>query len=159
MSTGSSERAARWALVLVALPPATVAAGAIILVALGLVGWNPFWSDAHFTMAEAAAMRDQATVAALARAGVDPSARMRVRAGVFDERLGDLEMTPAEAAVRADRPEILDVLFANGLRLETRDVHELICSARQWQSEDVLTHLSARFPEAIGPCTDGSRLE
>jgi hypothetical protein len=152
MSTGSSD--ARPAGVLVfAVPPVLVAAAAVLLVVLGAFGRNPFWAPDDLTMAEAAALRDQAAVAVLARAGVDPSARMRVRAGILGN--ADLELTPAEAAVMADRTEILDVLLANGLRLDPETGGALLCRARASDSEETLRYLEERFPAAVGlPCPD-----
>ena len=145
MSTGRFD-ISRVAWALVALPPLTVATGAIVLTLLGAIGRNPFWAATDFTMAEAAALRDQASVAALARAGDDPRARMRVRAGMVENRT-DVMMTPAEAAVRADRTEILDVLFASGLHLDRHDGEALLCLARYWDSEESIPYLAARFPD------------
>ena len=157
MPTASSDRL-RPSLILVALPPVAVAAGAVVLVLLGALGLNPFWSTTDLTMAEAAALRDQASVAAMARSGVDPSARMRVRPGMLDNRV-ELRMTPAEAAVRADRTEILDVLFANGLVLDDHVALGLVCRARQWDSEEALPYLTMRFPAAAArPCPDPQEL-
>ena len=151
MSTGRSSAAVIWALV--AIPPALVAAGAVALTLLGVAGRNPFWDATDVTMAEAAALRDQATVAALARAGENPAARMRVRAGMLDND-ADVMLTPAEAAVRGDRTEILDVLFANGLRLDPHDGARLLCLARYWDSEESIPYLTARFPTAAAePCS------
>jgi hypothetical protein len=145
----------RGACVLVALPPALVAIGAIVLSALGVLGRNPFWSAEDFTMAEAAALRDQASVVALARAGEDPAARVRVRTGMFNNPR-DLRMTPAEAAVRADRAEILEVLFLNGLKLDRQGTTRLLCLAAEWGSEEVVPYLTARFPDAAAePCASG----
>ena len=153
MPTASSDRVPP-SLLLVALPPVAIAVGAVVLVLLGAVGRNPFWSAADLTMAEAAALRDQASVASMARSGVDPAARVRVRPGMLDNPI-ELQMTPAEAAVRADRTEILDVLFANGLVLDDAAALRLVCRARQWDSSEVLPYLTMRFPAAAaGPCPD-----
>ena len=140
-------------LLLFALPPLAVATGAVVLVLLGLFGWNPLWSVTHLTMAEAAALRDQASIAAMVRAGADPAARMSVRPRMLGNR-NEVKLTPAEAAVRADRTEILDVLFANGLELDDETAHALICLGRQVGSDEALPYLEVRFAQAAKqPCS------
>lgn len=149
MRTASSDGGA--ATLLLALPPLALAAAAVLLTVLGLFGLNPLWPHApDLTMAEAAAVRDRATIVAMARNGVDPAPRMRVRAGMVRNR-DDLFASPAEAAVIADRAEILHVLVANGLTLTADDAHRLICLGRRVGSDEAMAWLTERFP-AGGPC-------
>jgi len=141
-----------------AVPPLAVATGAVVLVVLGAVGLNPFWSVTDLTMAEAAALRDQASVAVMARTGIDPSARMSVRPRMLGNRF-ELQLTPAEAAVRANRTEILDVLFANGLALDDETAHALMCLGRQSGSDEALPYLEARFALAANqPCSGAGQV-
>ena len=96
------------------------AAGPSVAVALMTSVWlveaafdrHPFWRTATVTLSEAAARRDAGEVGRLLLAGQDPNARYPVRAGV----LGDapVVLTPIEAAIAANHPEIVAILRHGG---------------------------------------------
>jgi hypothetical protein len=99
----------RWTTVLAAAP-----AGALALAWLGLSGaaalWgNPLWRVEPLNLAEAAALRDAGEVARLLKGGAAPDALYPVRAGFLFRKATTL--TPLDAATRAERPEIVQLLL------------------------------------------------
>ena len=101
-------------------------------------------------MAEAAALRDRATVAVMLDRGVDPTEPMRVRAGIFGRR--ERRLTTGEAAVLAGRTEMLDLLAARGMAIDEPVVKRWMCLARSSGSE-AAEYLAARYPDwARGGC-------
>lgn len=131
-----------------AVPPLVVIAAAAALTVLGAFGRNPFWPRQTVTMAEAAALRDPATVAWMIESGVDPNAPMYVRRGVFDRQ--DHTVTPAEAAIIADRIEVLETLIARGVRSDAGIVRRWFCLAVAADSEDTIEFLRGVYPEWTG---------
>lgn len=127
------------------MPAVALACVAVVLTAMGVVGLNPFWPRPRVTMAEAAALRDAGTVAWLLESGVDPNVPMRVRPGILSN--GQLLITPADAAIRADRTEVLQTLLLGGLRTDDAEVHDWWCLAREVGSEESEAWLEARFPD------------
>ncbi len=132
------------ALALVAAPPLLLAVITVVLLVLGLFERNPFWPRHTVTISEAAALRDRATVAALAESGTDLSLRYRVRPGLLDNDV-DLSLTAPEAAIFANRAEILAVLFNAGLTQDEAAVRGWICLARAPGRDEALAYLTARF--------------
>ena len=123
-----------------------VTAGILLL---GLVGANPFWSVVPVSLPEAAASRDRGELVRLLEAGGDPAARAPVRAGMLDERA--LELTPAEAAVMADRAEMLRILFAHGLAADAEAVGNWLCLATRVGAREAPAYLRERFPDWSAP--------
>lgn len=149
MTTSPPSRGAlgtRVAIVLVAAPPVLLAAACLAFTVLGQFGRNPFWPLATVTVSEAAALRDRAAVAAFADAGVDLSARYAVRPELLDALDASAEqVTPVEAAILADRAEILSVLFRAGVAAPPDAVREWVCLARERRRGDALNFLVERF--------------
>ncbi len=108
---------ARLVRVVVALPAVLGLAAAAVVVG-GLFGWHPLWSEPDLTLAEAAALKDRGTMRRLLRAGADPNAPGRVRAGVLKD--DELVLTPLEASVGTRTPDAMRLLLANGARLDAR---------------------------------------
>ena len=150
----TESRAPIAALALVAAPPLLLVAITVVLLVLGRFDRNPFWPRHTVTIAEAAALRDRATVAARAEAGADLTARYRVRPGLLDNA-EELWLTPPESAILADRAEILAVLFNAGLAPDEPTARGWICLARTRGRREALTELTTRF-EALAdiPCEE-----
>jgi hypothetical protein len=133
MVRGLTSRTA--ASIAVALPAVCAAVAALTACLLALVGENPLWGSTPLNMAEAAALRDRATVLQLIRAGQDPDARYPVRAGMLSARASSL--TPLEAAVAADRPEVVEIwLWARG-GVDEGVWTRAKCLARAAESDDI----------------------
>lgn len=141
----------RWMFVFAA-PALVLAAAAAILMLLGAAGRNPLWPVTQdVTMAEAAALRDRATVAVMLEQGADPAVPMRVRAGILGRR--ERHLTTGEAAVMADRTEMLDLLAARGAVIDAAVVRRWACLARTRGNEETAEYLEARYPQwATGGC-------
>ena len=140
---------------LVALPPVALAFAAVVLIAAGQAGANPFWPTHAITISEAAALRDTASVAAMAESGLDLTVPRQVRPGLLDNAQ-PIAVTPAEAAIRADRIEILALLFLRGLEADTGRARDWICLAASLNRRESLAYLSERFPEAAAAgCPEG----
>jgi hypothetical protein len=88
------------------------AAWRVLFLSLSMANAGPFWYWEPLTLSEAAALRDAAEVARQLKDGQDPNRAYRVRGGMLyqDTR----QLTPMQAAVKADRPEIIDLLHAGG---------------------------------------------
>lgn len=140
----------RW-LLLFAAPPLAVVVASAVLMLLGGVERNPFWPRQQITMAEAAALRDPGTVVRLIESGVDPNGPMAVRPGVLDDR--GHHMTPAEAAILADRSEVMAVLVARGARADEERVRSWACLAAAAAKRETLAYLRAVYPQWVtGSC-------
>jgi hypothetical protein len=146
-----------WTLAVVALPPLVLVGGTIVVLILGRLDANPLWPTHEITISEAAALRDSGTVAYLADAGKDLTAEYRVRAGLLDSAV-EQWLTPAQAAIFADRTEIFGLLLEAGLPTNDRLAEEWVCLARSRNAREVLPFLLAQFPRAAGaPCAPGNR--
>ena len=131
------------------------------LVAVGFCGaicvaamfeWTPtFWRGGPLTLAEAAALRDQAEVARLIEAGADPNAEYPLRPDVLSVN----RATPLEAAVAARRPEIVSLLRLEGATLDGPGWHRLHCLAVEIGEVDVINAVDTYRPATGGPgsCT------
>jgi hypothetical protein len=84
----------------------------LLLVALGAADANPFWHQEPMSMSEAAALRDAGEVARQIAAGYDPSSRYPVRAGLISSE--PVSVTPMQAAIAAQREEIVQILIDAG---------------------------------------------
>lgn len=135
------------------LPPLLLAIASVVLLVLGAFERNPFWPrQDEVTMAEAAALRDTGTVAWMIMSGADPDVPMRIRAGVLDER--EHHVTPGEAAVLADRTEVLATLAARGARVDAEIVGRWWCLARATEADESVEYLRRRYPEwTTPPCS------
>jgi hypothetical protein len=113
--------------VLVSAPVLLLAAVFAVMVTLSAAGHHPLWRTEALNLSEAAALRDRGEVARLLAAGDDPRAARPVRAGFLYQEPATL--TPAEAAVLADRPEILQLLLDYGLSLDHLQWQHAWCTA------------------------------
>lgn len=136
---------------LVALPPVLLAALTVVLLLLGTAGANPFWPETSLTFAEAAALRDRATVQQLLDAGADPYAPSTIREGLISGE--PLTLTPMQAAIRENRSEVVAALLA---RTPAERNAPLVCAwyaqAVARKSDAIPALLSDRFPNEVARC-------
>jgi hypothetical protein len=95
-----------------ALPAVLLAAATVTWLAAAAFGAHPFWPSESLTLSEAAALRDGGEVARLLATGVDPNGRYSIRGGFLYK--DPVVLTPVEAALAADRPEIVAILVHAG---------------------------------------------
>jgi len=117
----------KWAAIALAAPGCVLAAFSVIVPAMAGVGHDPVWPHEPYNLAEAAAVRDEAEVVRLIEQGHDPNMRYDVRARwVFDH---PTRLTPLEAAVVRDDPEIVRQLLAKGAVMNEGLWARLRCAA------------------------------
>ena len=135
-----------------AIPPLAAVAFCGAVFGAALFGYTPtFWQGGALTLAEAAALRDQAEVARLIEAGADPNIEYALRPDV----LAVSRATPLEAAVLARRPEIVQLLMHEGAAVDERGWHRLHCIAADIGEDDVIEAIDAYRPStvAVASCT------
>lgn len=123
----------------VGLPALLLIAGMVATAALSAAGRLPFARDPRLTLAEAAALQDGGEIERLLRRGADPEQAARVRAGII--RDVDMTMTPLEAAVIEDHPDVVDLLVREGATIDARNFAALWCLAQPHQDEVMLRFL------------------
>ena len=95
--------------------------GGLLIVATALMllgvpfGIDPLWYVEPLTLSEAVSLRDNGEVVRLIQAGDDPNRRGTVRAELL--RNDAQVVTPLEAAVGIDRPDMIETLLENGATL------------------------------------------
>ena len=114
-------------------------------------GNNPVWRSEPLNLAEAAALRDMGEVARLLDGGADPREAMRVRGGFLHQH--EVRLTPAEAAILADRPEILQLLVDYGLLFDRDEWIRAWCAATSADMRAVLVR--GRPTDATPACGAG----
>jgi hypothetical protein len=77
--------------------------------------------------------------------GADPNHPSRVRAGLLTSGY-DVVVTPVEAAVGAQRADLLRMLLANGAVVDERELRVLRCYERTRRDSGVREILDARSP-------------
>jgi hypothetical protein len=83
-----------------------------MLLMMTLLGNHPLWPVKDLTLAEAALLRDEGEMARLLGSDEDPNGRYRIRRTLVHRSLDPI--TPLEAAARANRAVMVNVLLANG---------------------------------------------
>ena len=101
---------------LVSIPVVALAVSGTVTLVLAVGGDNPLWRAEPLNLSEAAALRDRGEVARLLETGANPQLMQRVRRGFLYQR--PTQLTAVDAAVLADRPEILRLLLDSGLSLD-----------------------------------------
>lgn len=101
-----------------------------------------FWQGGPLTLAEAAALRDQAEVARQVEAGEDPNREYELRPGV----LAINRATPLEAAVVARRAEMINLLMHEGAAPDATEWRRLHCAAVETGAADVVRAIDALRP-------------
>lgn len=134
--------------VLVSAPVLLLAAAFTVTLTLAARGHHPLWRTEALNLSEAAALRDRGEMARLLAAGADPRAARPVRAGFLYQRPAML--TPADAAVLADRPEILQLLLDYGLSFDGAQWRRAWCAAASDGTRAVLAQV--RPGDAVPAC-------
>src|SRR5262245_5956444 len=130
------------AMLLVA-PQLILAVSSIVLIGLGWMNRNPFWSPTILTLSEETALRDQATVLVLIEGGADPEVPYRIRAGLTGER--EMVVTPMQAAIGEDRAEMAALLLSHGLKARVGQVCEWLGLAEANDKKEVMSYLRSTF--------------
>jgi hypothetical protein len=144
-------------MVLLALAmPGTVLVLATALMLLGLpLGIDPLWRVEPLTLAEAAALRDNGEVVRLIHAGEDPNRPGTVRAELL--RNDAQVVTPLEAAVGIDRPDMVETLLENGAVLDAMTWTHLMCFAISIEADEAIQFLDQRRPAGASTVCDHVR--
>jgi hypothetical protein len=130
--------------------PGTLLILATAVMLLGLpFGIDPLWRVEPLTLAEAAALRDNGEVVRLIHAGGNPNAPATVRAEFL--RNDPLTITPLEAAVGSDRPDMIEVLLENGASLDAATWTQLMCFATAIEADEAMDLLARRRPGDASP--------
>jgi hypothetical protein len=115
-----------------------------VMLAGGVIGRHPLWSEQPVNMSEAAAARDRALVTRLLRRGERPDEPRRVRAGLVSHRA--VTLTPIEAAIAARRAEVVNVLLPDVRPLDPATWNRLRCLAEQAGEQDTTVLLDRWQP-------------
>jgi hypothetical protein len=120
-----------------------------IVLALLSVWWTVagLWPPDEVTLSEAVATRNNAEALRLIRLGANPNEASRVRGGLLTSDY-DVAVTPVEAAVGAQRADLLRMLLANGATIDEREMRVLRCY------EQVRRDAGVRDVLGEGPATD-----
>ena len=144
------------------LPELIVAApgvGLALVVLLALVGQQlgvaPFVPGRTVTLAEAAALEDEADIVRLVGAGADPNAPSFVRRTRL--RAVHRAMTPLEAAAGTRHASVVQVLLEAGARIDARNFPQLWCAAETARSDEVLALLRKHQPAGALARCDAAR--
>lgn len=113
------------------------------------------WPPDSVTLSEAVVTRNTAEALRLIRSGENPNQPSRVRAGLLTSH--DETMMPVEAAVGAQRADVLRMLLANGAVVDDRELAVLRCYEQTRQDAGVREMLDARA-NAAPPACAGVRL-
>lgn len=136
--------------VLLVAPQMVLAVSSIVLIGLGWMDRNPFWSPTTLTLSEATALRDQATVLVLIEGGADPDLPYRIRAGLTGER--EIVLTPMQAAISEDRVEMAALLLSHGLTAKVGQVCEWLAQAAANDKKEVMSYLRSTFLTESASC-------
>ena len=142
---------------LLVAPQVVLAVSAIVLIVLGWMDRNPFWSPTTLTLSEATALRDQATVLVLIEGGADPDRSYPIRAGLTGER--ETVLTPMQAAISEDRAEMAALLLSHGLKARAGQVCEWLALAVANDKKQVMSYLRSTFPTESTSCASQAASE
>ena len=142
---------------LLVAPQVVLAVSAIVLIVLGWMDRNPFWSPTTLTLSEATALRDQATVLVLIEGGADPALSYPIRAGLTGER--ETVLTPMQAAISEDRAEMAALLLSHGLKARAGQVCEWLALAVANDKKQVMSYLRSTFPTESTSCASQAASE
>jgi hypothetical protein len=140
-TSGGAPRQARSLVAIVAAIPTLLLACAVaLMLGAGIAGRHPMWRTETLNMAEAAAARDVATIAAMLDRGEDPNATRPLRPAFLDGI--SMDMTPLEAGVAAGRLEVVHLLLARGATVEDGRRLTLACDALHRGYRDIAEFLT-----------------
>jgi hypothetical protein len=113
-----------------------------VLMIGSVAGWNPLWPENAATLSESVALRDMPNTLALIAQGHDPNAAYDVRDELLTSRR--VQITPLQAAVSTREPYVVEILLANGARLDDTTGPVLICLARKVNAPGIEAQLLGR---------------
>ena len=145
---------------LAALPCIALAALSAWWSAGGLVG-RGLWPPDKVTLAEAIATRNNAEALRLITVGADPNQPSGVRDGLLANGY-DVNITPLEAAVGAQRADSLRMLLAHGAVVDEGEMRILRCYERTRPNAGVRETLDMRAtgePDCSGIRLPGDRVD
>lgn len=114
------------ALAIAAAPIAAAVVG-VTLAVMGVAGAHPFWSYPPITLPEAVALRHGGVILTELRRGADPHEPMPVDRQILGSETGALSAW--EAAVMADRSEVIELFAREGVPLAPDAAERLVCLA------------------------------
>ena len=126
------------------------AAGAL---AAALFGAGPLWPTSALTLAEAAALHDDADVLRLIGGGLDPNAASAVRPELITHER--ITLTPLEAATGARDARTFQLLLERGATVDDSNWTRLICFASRLEADEIVMILNARQPGRPAPACAG----
>jgi hypothetical protein len=129
-----------------------IAATTAMLIGLPF-GVDPLWAVEPVTLSEAAALRDNGEVVRLIDSGEDVNGTSAVRPDILSAH--SLVVTPIEAAVAAERADMVDLLLEQGARLDADLWTRLMCFSASVEADDVQALLEPRRPEGVVEHCDG----
>lgn len=141
-----------------ALLQATLCLPGLLLVAVtaamlaGLpFGVDPLWFVEPVTLSEAAALHDNGEVVRLIELGADVNAASDIRPEILTGAA--FVMTPLEAAVAAERADMVVLLFEQGARTGPATWSRLMCESARAGADDVREILEMHRPgDAVEDC-------
>lgn len=143
---------AGYAAVFLPAPVLALAAGWLALLVAGSTGTHPIWHVRPRSIAEAAVFRDGGAIVRRVRAGENPNTASEVRGGFISRR--PVTITPIDAAVRAQRAEVVQLLFDVGATVDAASWTQLWCDA---ENTDVKAVLVRYRPPGVAPACGEAR--
>ena len=138
-------------LIAAAVPGVVVALASVVQIGLAASGRDPLWAVKEVTAAEAAALRDPATLARMSKEGADLRAARPVRAGVLGRTA--LTLTPLDAAIAARRGEVVEFLLWAAPPLDVETWTRARCLAALVAEDDVSAALAKQAPPLELDCS------
>jgi len=133
----------------VAWPGAACALFSVLWLSAAALGVPQNVDGRTMTLTEATAVASHADVARLLRAGADPNAPSRLRAGLILN--SDMILTPLEAATGAVRTGPLQMLVDHGARIDAGNYAVLWCAAQARNNQDMVRFLGVHMPNVAPP--------
>ena len=131
--------------------PALLAIVAVGILAGALIGIEPLWREPQLTMAEAAALKDRATMQRLIWNGVDPNAPASVRPDILKSYA--IVVTPLEASVGTRTPTAMQFLLMRGARMDSRERAVIMCLAIKDDAKEIVEFLEHDDVKESPDCT------
>jgi len=138
-------------LIAAAVPGAVVALASVVQIGLAASGRDPVWAVKEMTAAEAAALRDPATLARMSKEGDDLRVARPVRAGVLGGTA--VTLTPLEAAIAARRGEVVEFLLWAAPPRDAETWTRARCLAALVNEDDVSAVLAKQAPPSEPDCS------
>ena len=121
--------------------------------AAALFGEGPLWPTSALTLAEAAALHDDADVLRLIGGGADPNAASAVRPELLTHET--IQLAPLEAATGARQARTFQLLLERGATVDDSNWTRLICFASRLEADEIVMILNARQPGRPAPACAG----